>query len=74
MKELQSGDKIKYRTSDDKWANGVIHGVRKVDTTQGPKILSYLIDTGKEHPDHKGRTDKQPEQVEVLPEDVRIKA
>lgn len=50
MTELQSGDKVKYHTGDNKWKNGVIHGVRKVDDITGvPRVLTYLVDTGNDH-------------------------
>lgn len=48
--ELESGAKVKYHTGDEKWKNGVIHGVRKVDDVNNiPRVLSYIIDTGRHH-------------------------
>lgn len=47
--ELQLGDRVKYHTGNEKWMNGIVHAVRKVDDINGqPRVLAYLIDTGRD--------------------------
>lgn len=46
---LEIGDKVKYHTGDERWENGVVHGIRKMDVEDKPEIISYLVDTGKDH-------------------------
>lgn len=75
---MKIGDKVTYKKSSGKDAKGTIHAIRYVDTKSGKKVLSYLIDTGKdEHldeivtdKDEKNIFVRQPEQVEVQPENV----
>lgn len=76
---MQAGDKVEYKIGE-KWKAGVIHGVKKAEAVKGPDIvLGYLIDTGKDarvdeiitEKGKKNITVRQPEQVEVLPENIR---
>ena len=50
MQELEIGAKIKYHDEESgKWLQGTVHGVRKVDDVDGvPRVLTYLVDTGKD--------------------------
>lgn len=52
MNKLQIGAKVSYRDFDkagkEKWKAGIIHGLTKVDTKSGPKVLAYVVDTGKD--------------------------
>lgn len=67
MKDFEPGNDIVYWTGSV-WEKGVVHGVKKIDGSDGkPYIISYLIDSGNENPDHMGRMDRQPEQIEVPP-------
>lgn len=69
---LNVGSKVKYRDAEGKLRKGVVHGIRKVDIHPGrPEVLSYMIDTGEENPDHIGRPDRQPELIDVRPSDVQ---
>lgn len=48
MEELEIGTKVKY-THDGKTAKGIIHGVRRVQMEDGSeRVLTYLVDTGKD--------------------------
>ena len=81
---FDSGDKVEYLVKD-KWRNGVIHAVRKVDEKKGQRVIAYLVDTGKveRKKSYTGKLDNlpedidkrhvidQPQQVEVLPENIR---
>ena len=82
--ELDSGVAVEYRVGD-KWKKGTIHAVRKVDEKRGTRVVGYLIDTGKvarkagyenldELPEgvDAAHAAEQPQQVDVLPEDVRL--
>lgn len=78
-KTISIGDKVEYLVGD-KWKKGVVHGIKKAEAVKGPDItLGYLIDTGKdervdEFVTEKGKPNlkfRQPEQVEVLPENIR---
>jgi hypothetical protein len=80
QEDLESGAKVKYHTGDEKWKNGVIHAVRKVDDIDGvPRVLTYLIDTGNDERIDEIVTprgvpnlyNRQPEQVDVRPEFVK---
>lgn len=60
---IEVGNTVKYKTEVDgkpRSGTGVVHGVRKADTPTGPKIISYLVDTGDDnsteerHIDHRG--------------------
>lgn len=50
MSKLVIGAKVTYKAFNDDgkevWEKGVIHGVTKVDTKSGPRVLAYLVDTG----------------------------
>lgn len=80
MSELKQGDKVKY-LHNDKWYNGVIHAVRKIDFQSSQHVLSYLIDTGKDTRVDEIVTPKevdniyirQPQQVDVLAKDVKLR-
>ncbi len=76
---MKLGDKVEYKVGD-KWKTGIIHAVRKAEAVKGPDIvLGYLVDTGKDVRLDEVVTDegkdnifvRQPEQVEVLPDDIR---
>lgn len=77
QKELEAGSKVEYRLYDKRgkehWLKGVIHAVRRYEDPATNTIIriSYLIDTGREHPDHVGRVDRQPEQIELPAEHIR---
>ncbi len=53
MSKLEIGAKVNYKTSDkagkELWKSGVIHAVRKIDTKAGSRVISYLVDTGKDN-------------------------
>lgn len=52
-KLLVVGADVQYRHFDahgtPSWRKGVIHSVRKIDTDRSSKVLSYLVDTGKDY-------------------------
>lgn len=52
MSKLVLGAKVTYKDFDKKgkemWRDGVIHGITKVDTKSGPRVLAYVVDTGKD--------------------------
>lgn len=63
------GDKVDYKAKNGRMTKGTVYAVRKADVNGEEKVISYLIDTGRENPDHKGREDRQPQQVEVFVDD-----
>lgn len=67
MSKLVVGAKVSYKTSDEKgkevWLDGVIHGITKVDTKSGPKILAYVVDTGND--DYSDETSYDIRDVEI---------
>lgn len=79
-RELDNGAEVEYKVGD-KWIAGVIHAVRSIDGKRGPIVTGYLVDTGKTHLEGEVITPKgednipysQPIQVDVLPENIRLK-
>lgn len=69
---LKQGDKVLYLSPiTNREQKGVIFGIRKAEAEGREGVISYLIDTGKENPDHEGREDRQPELIDVQPKDVK---
>lgn len=78
---FEAGDKVQYFYRN-KWHDGVVHGVKKVENTKG-RVLSrsYLVDTGKVDSEVVTKVSEktgkvlekqaQPHQVEVTPEAIR---
>lgn len=67
MQELQPGDKIEY-LFQGKWKKGILHSVKTHEAPNGIiSYMAYLIDTGNSIEG----LDDQPEQVEIVPEQVR---
>lgn len=77
---LKPGQKVKY-TYEGEEQDGVIHGVKTHETPDGQVTrVSYLVDTGETvREDHganektgKPETVRQPEQVEIHSDHVRL--
>lgn len=63
------GDEVEYKAKNGRMTKGKVYAVRKAEVDGEEKVISYLIDTGRENPDFKGREDRQPQQVEVFVDD-----
>lgn len=52
MQKLVLGKEVSYKITDsrgkDQWRNGVIHAIRKVENGETERVVSYVIDTGKD--------------------------
>lgn len=79
MSELKIGAKVEY-LQGDKWLKGIVHGIKKYDDkNMQPVVMGYLVDTGKDESVEEILTPKgednvivrQPEQVEVTPDNIR---
>jgi hypothetical protein len=72
VNHYQAGDKIFYLNAKGRWVPGLIHGV--VTHEQPSGLIThkrYLIDTGRENPEHIGRPDRQPEQLALREEQIK---
>ncbi len=75
---IDLGSEVEYKVGD-KWLTGKVHAVRKTDKNG---VVGYLVDNGKTHLEDEILTEgdlpniqvSQPIQVDVLPENIRLKA
>lgn len=71
MTTLEQDTQVQY-LHGGKWQKGVVYGVRKYENEQGiVSKLTYLVDTGK-HVGEATGVFRQPEQIEIDQEFVKV--
>lgn len=72
MANMKIGDEIKYKNPEtSRFKKGTIFGVRKAEAKGREFVLSYLVDTGDDNLDMEGSPDRQPELIDVMPENIQ---